>query len=149
MTSRRDFLATAAAGLGASALPPEWALASGPPEVKTPLHGPVGLQLWSLREQLKMGGVVSAFFRTLLTVGALLWFPIIQPLLEAFLDGHTIRNLAFFAVRLFGVTYLLKSVTFLAIYFSLLWLILRWDTQRRIDKFLKELIEESSGSTHF
>jgi GTPase Era involved in 16S rRNA processing len=89
-----------------------------------------------LREQLKLGGVISAFFRTLLTVGALLWFPIVQPLLEAFLAGHTIRDLTLFAVRLFGVTYLLKSVTFLIIYYILLWLILRWDTQRRIDKFL-------------
>lgn len=53
MTSRRDFLATAAVGLGASALRPARALASGTPEVKTALRRPVGLQLWSLREQLK------------------------------------------------------------------------------------------------
>jgi hypothetical protein len=52
MSSRRDFLTRAAVGFGASALP-EWALASDPPEVKTSLHPPVGLQLWSLREQLK------------------------------------------------------------------------------------------------
>jgi sugar phosphate isomerase/epimerase len=53
MTSRRDFLTTAAVGVGATALRSEWALASDPPEVKTALNGPVGLQLWSLREQLK------------------------------------------------------------------------------------------------
>ncbi|HEV8291750.1 MAG TPA: hypothetical protein VGP94_07485, partial [Tepidisphaeraceae bacterium] len=89
-----------------------------------------------LREQLGVSGVISAFFRILLTIGALLWFPIIQPLLEAFLSGHAIRDLTLLAVRLLGVTYLLKTVAFLAIYYTLLWLILRWDTQRRIDKFL-------------
>jgi len=89
-----------------------------------------------LREQLKLNGVISAFFRTLLTIGALLWFPIVQPLLEAFLSGHAFRDLTLLAVRLLGVTYLLKTVAFLAIYYTLLWLILRWDTQRRIDKFI-------------
>src|SRR6266498_1219985 len=53
MTSRRDFLTTMAAGVGAAALPPGRAVASDVPEVKTALGGPVGLQLWSLREQLK------------------------------------------------------------------------------------------------
>jgi len=89
-----------------------------------------------LREQLGVSGFISAFFRTLLTIGALLWFPIVQPLLEAFLAGHPMRDLTLLAVRLLGVTYLLKTVAFLAIYYTLLWLILRWDTQRRIDKFL-------------
>ena len=47
-SSRREFLATVAAGL---AMP---ALAHGAPqeEIKTALNGPVGLQLWSLREYL-------------------------------------------------------------------------------------------------
>ncbi|HEV8378885.1 MAG TPA: hypothetical protein VGP99_08540, partial [Tepidisphaeraceae bacterium] len=55
---------------------------------------------------------------------------------EAFLSGHALRDLTLLAVRLFGVTYLLKTVAFLVIYYTLLWLILRWDTQRRIDNFL-------------
>src|SRR5260370_38164196 len=53
MTSRRDFLTTMAAGVGAAALRPGRALAADVPEVKTALNGPVGLQLYSLREQLK------------------------------------------------------------------------------------------------
>jgi len=52
MTSRRDFLTTAAVGLGAAALRPAWA-AGSPPEVKTVLKAPIGLQLYSLREELK------------------------------------------------------------------------------------------------
>jgi sugar phosphate isomerase/epimerase len=51
MTSRRDFLTTMAAGAGAAAFRPAWA--ADPPEVKTRLNGPVGLQLYSVREALK------------------------------------------------------------------------------------------------
>ena len=52
MSSRRDFLTTVAAGLGAAAIRPARALASDPPEIKSPLNGPIGLQLYSLREYL-------------------------------------------------------------------------------------------------
>ena len=49
MTSRRDFLTRWRSG--AAALRPAWA--ADPPEVKTRLNGPVGLQLYSLRDALK------------------------------------------------------------------------------------------------
>ena len=52
MPSRRAFLNTVAAGLGASVLRPDWVAAADVPEIKTALNGPVGLQLWSLREYL-------------------------------------------------------------------------------------------------
>jgi sugar phosphate isomerase/epimerase len=52
MSSRREFLSTVAAGLTASALRPAWSFGAETPEIKTPLNGPVGLQLWSLREFL-------------------------------------------------------------------------------------------------
>jgi sugar phosphate isomerase/epimerase len=53
MRSRRGFLAGAAA-LTVSALRPRLSLADAGvrPEIKTALNGPVGLQLWSLREYL-------------------------------------------------------------------------------------------------
>src|SRR5262245_50986878 len=51
MTSRRGFLTTLAAGLGTAALRPRLA-AGATPEVKTSLGAPVGLQLYSLREDL-------------------------------------------------------------------------------------------------
>ncbi len=50
MHSRRTFLTTLAAGIGASAVVPKWVAAQE--EIKTTLNGPVGLQLWSLREYL-------------------------------------------------------------------------------------------------
>src|SRR5438552_16605981 len=50
MHSRREFLTSVAAGLGASVMAPDWLSAQD--EIKTGLNGPVGLQLWSLREYL-------------------------------------------------------------------------------------------------
>lgn len=52
MRARRSFLSTLAAGLGTCAVRPRWALAAERGEIKTVLNGPVGLQLWSLREYL-------------------------------------------------------------------------------------------------
>lgn len=52
MRSRRNFLTTVVAGLGASALRPTAALVADHAAIKTVLNGPVGLQLWSLREYL-------------------------------------------------------------------------------------------------
>ena len=40
-------------------------------------------------------------------------------------------------VQLLSAAYLLKSVTFLAIYFAALWALLRWDTHRRASRLLK------------
>jgi hypothetical protein len=36
-----------------------------------------------------------------------------------------------------GVTYLLKNVTFLIIWFGVLWLVLRWGTHRRASRLLQ------------
>jgi sugar phosphate isomerase/epimerase len=53
MPSRRDFLTTIAAGLAASALADRWATAAAAAAaMKSPVNGPIGLQLWSLREYL-------------------------------------------------------------------------------------------------
>jgi sugar phosphate isomerase/epimerase len=49
--SRREFLGVVAAAVGASAVPTLGA-AAAQNEIKTSLNGPVGLQLWSLREYL-------------------------------------------------------------------------------------------------
>jgi len=52
MYRRRDFLLAASAGFGAAAFPPTRALAADRSGIKSPLNGPIGLQLWSLREYL-------------------------------------------------------------------------------------------------
>src|SRR5688500_17863788 len=51
MASRRSFLTTVTAGLGAAALRPRLGHAA-PPEVKAALGAPLGLQLYSLRVDL-------------------------------------------------------------------------------------------------
>ncbi len=81
------------------------------------------------------GGGITGLWRWTLTVGAVLWFPFLQPLLAAFLQGQR-RELVVLAIQLLGVSHLLEVLTFLAIYFASVWLILKWDTQRRVDRAL-------------
>jgi hypothetical protein len=84
-------------------------------------------------------GVIAPLIRWLLTIGAVLWFPIIQPVLEVILrDGYisSIRGAIVLAVQLLSAAYLLKSAGFLAIWFLFLWLVLRWDTQRKVTRLL-------------
>jgi hypothetical protein len=79
-------------------------------------------------------------FRWLVTIGALIWFPIAQPILEAMLAptwGGFSREFALLAVQLLSAAYLLKSVSFLILYFAVLWALLRWDTRRRVIGLLK------------
>jgi GTPase Era involved in 16S rRNA processing len=80
-------------------------------------------------------GVIFAPFRWLLTIGALLWFPFIQPITQTLLSNditHSTHDIVLLAVRIFSVNELLQNLTFLGMYFFLLWVILRWDTQRRV-----------------
>ncbi len=95
--------------------------------------------------------------RWLLTVGALLWFPILQPMLEATLPGllqgrfdKTLAELAILFVKLMGATHLLMSLGFLALYFLLLWMVLRFGAQRRINSLLDRwgtIVDESSDTS--
>ena len=85
-------------------------------------------------------GAPTAPIRWLLTIGALLWFPFVQPILEALLAGgagKTTRELLYLGVQMLGVTYLLKNVTFLIIWFAVLWLVVRWGTHRRASRLLQ------------
>jgi sugar phosphate isomerase/epimerase len=50
MSSRREFLTTVGAGWAVAALRPSAAAGADAPEIRTALGGPVGLQLYSLRE---------------------------------------------------------------------------------------------------
>ena len=88
----------------------------------------------------RSGSLLSAW-RGLLTVGALIWFPFVQPILEVFMFNQSANppsgqqggpSIGLLLVRTLSITNLLSTLTFFAIYYSILWLILRWDTQRRI-----------------
>ena len=81
------------------------------------------------------------FPRAVLTLGALLWFPFVQPFLEEFLANQrlgtkTPLDLTLLLVRVLGVTSLLQNAAFLILYFLALWLLLRWDTLRLVDRRL-------------
>ena len=105
------------------------------------LGGAIDRQRHTIMERLAgKSGALTAPIRWLLTVGALLWFPFVQPMLEAFLSGSagkTTRELLYLGVQMLGVTYLLKNVTFLIIWFVVLWLVLRWGTHRRASRMLQ------------
>jgi hypothetical protein len=78
--------------------------------------------------------------RWLLTIGAVLWFPLVQPILErALTEGLTLnwRDLGALLVPLLGASYLLHSAAFLLIWFFALWLIVRWSTARKIARLSK------------
>ena len=92
-------------------------------------------------------GIVAPLFRWLLTVGALLWFPFVQPVLAGMLAveerwwdvwGHG-QNVARLAVSVLSGESLLRNVTFLIIWFTVIWLALRWNTQRRVARFLARM----------
>jgi sugar phosphate isomerase/epimerase len=52
MSSRREFLSAVASGLGASAIGPAWLQGAEGRRIKSALNGPIGLQLYTLREYL-------------------------------------------------------------------------------------------------
>ncbi|HEX8521471.1 MAG TPA: hypothetical protein VF669_04385 [Tepidisphaeraceae bacterium] len=77
--------------------------------------------------------------RWLLTIGALLWFPFVQPVLEIFLQKGAFpvaRDAALLIVQLLSAAYMLRSAGFLAIWFLVLWLYVRWNTSRRVTRLL-------------
>ncbi|HWE96225.1 MAG TPA: GTPase domain-containing protein [Tepidisphaeraceae bacterium] len=104
------------------------------------LAGAIGRQREVARERLGGGaGVLLAPARWLLTIGALLWFPFVQPVLAAFLGSHesrTLRNVVALVIGVLGVDYFLKSAGFLVIYYAAIWLALRWNTQRKVGRLL-------------
>lgn len=76
-----------------------------------------------------------------LTVGALLWFPFVQPLLSLGLRTTVswalfLRDLGVLAVEIFSAQYLLTTLGFLAFYFLGLWAWLRFDAARRVGRQL-------------
>ena len=111
-------------------------------ELRRMLGATIQRQRDAARERLTRGGGLAAPIRWLLTVGAVLWFPFLQPILQAILaDPNSrswhIREAAHLLVQVLGVDYLLKSVGFLILYFIALWLALRWNTQRKVAKLMR------------
>lgn len=104
------------------------------------LAGALEAQRARLGERAGAAGAIGTFLRWLITIGALLWFPIVQPLLEGVLTGVglTLRR----AVELLGTHHLLRSITFLLVYYVLIYLALRYVTQRQVSRMLDRFLRE-------
>jgi GTPase Era involved in 16S rRNA processing len=109
-------------------------------ELRRILGATVQRQRDTARQRFVRGPGWGAPVRWLLTVGAVLWFPFIQPILHGILAApgmlSSARALAMLTVEVLGVNYLLSSCGFLILYFVALWLALRWNTQRRVVRLL-------------
>lgn len=102
-------------------------------------------------EQMGKNSRLLAPVRWLITLGALVWFPIVQPLLEALWrqpkqGGHGWQTILLLLVSIVSVGYLIQSVVFLLIWYFIWWLILRWHTQRRVDRLLDEQSRDEQGA---
>ncbi|MGD1276363.1 MAG: GTPase domain-containing protein [Tepidisphaeraceae bacterium] len=84
--------------------------------------------------------IFAPAMRLVLTLGALLWFPLIQPIVQTLLTASsplkTLRDAAILLVQLLSTTALLKNAVFLLLWYLLLWSLLRWHTRRRVEKLL-------------
>ncbi|HEY1921251.1 MAG TPA: hypothetical protein VGG44_00680 [Tepidisphaeraceae bacterium] len=85
-------------------------------------------------------GIIAPLIRGLLTIGALLWFPFIQPVLHTIITAHsavgTVRDIGILAVEVISAESLLRNTVFLIVWYLLIWSLLRWGTRRRVDKLL-------------
>jgi len=95
------------------------------------------------RDRLQSGlgrpGALSRFIAVIVTIGAALWFPIVQPILNIVLQNDITsisKQSVLLIVQLLGATYLVQSVGFLVIYFLSLWMWLRWRAYRLVDRAL-------------
>ncbi|HSV12638.1 MAG TPA: hypothetical protein VLI90_00150 [Tepidisphaeraceae bacterium] len=120
-------------------------------QLRAGLTDTVARQRDAVRQRLLgKGGLMSAIFapiRWLLTIGALLWFPFLQPITEKFLTEdlrHSAHDIILMAVRIFSVNELLANLTFLGMWYFVLWVILRWDTQRRVARLANRWKSDSS-----
>jgi hypothetical protein len=85
-------------------------------------------------------GIIAPLVRGLLTIGALLWFPFIQPVLHTIHNSHsaigTVRDIGILAVEVISAESLLHNAIFLIIWYLLIWSLLRWGTRSRVDRLL-------------
>jgi 50S ribosome-binding GTPase len=91
---------------------------------------------------------LGAPIRWLLTIGAVLWFPLVQPILEALLQpGVTARtlNVALLAVKLLSVAHLLMSLAFLALYFLTLWMLLRYGVVQSLSRLTQRWARDDAA----
>lgn len=113
-------------------------------ELRRRLAGTLGRQRQVLVERFAgRDNMLGRFVRVALTWGAVLWFPIAQPVVQALLtaivEGSPLRGgarIGLLIVQILSVTFLLKNAAFLLLWFGLIWAYLRWSTQRKVERQL-------------
>ncbi|MGC4032957.1 MAG: GTPase domain-containing protein [Tepidisphaeraceae bacterium] len=101
----------------------------------------------TLLEAAGKPGVLTRIVAPIVTLGAAVWFPIGQPVLELVLTDKITeftRESLLLVVRLLGAEYLIRSVGMLAIYFIALWMLLRWLGYRKVERTLRQ----ATDATH-
>lgn len=84
-------------------------------------------------------GIVGVAWRWLLTLGAILWFPFVQPVTQILLAegvSGSAREVARLVVGVISSSHLLQSGAFLLLWFAVLWVLLRFQTQQRADRLI-------------
>lgn len=89
---------------------------------------------------------VLAPLRWLLTVGAIIWFPLGQPLLQAWLDGG-LGDVIALAIAMISVQHLLASATMIIVWLVALWLWVRWRAATRAERILSRVEDENHPSS--
>ena len=109
-------------------------------ELRRALAATIQRQRDAARERFTGSTWVWAPFRWLLTVGAIFWFPFVQPILFALLGGYDAshwKDRMKLVVGVLSTDDLLRSAAFLILYFIALWLALRWNTQHRVTRLTR------------
>lgn len=116
-------------------------------DLRRRLAGALEAQRVYVQSRLCGAGPAGALVRWVLTIGALLWFPLIQPMLQTALQSPDmgVRELLLRLVEIMGVGYLLSNVSFLLLYYFILWAIVQWGTHRRVGRLLTRLRSGREG----
>lgn len=85
-------------------------------------------------------GIIAPPIRVLLTIGALIWFPFVQPVLHAFLASNSVlgtaRDIGILAVEVFSAQSLLLNGAFLLLWYLIIMALVKWNARRRVDRLL-------------
>ncbi|HRK31908.1 MAG TPA: GTPase domain-containing protein [Tepidisphaeraceae bacterium] len=85
-------------------------------------------------------GLFAPIVRVLLTIGAIIWFPIAQPIAAAALHAGALdwAALGKQIVSVLSAGHLLQASSFLLIWFAVLWAALRWLAHARAERLIRD-----------
>jgi len=117
-------------------------------DLRTRLSRAIDLDRADISRRLQRSSLLLAPVRWLLTIGAILWFPLVQPACELLLTASgEIRSasLALLVVQTLSVSALLKNLVFLLIWFVVIDLTICWSAHRRVTRLLARSAESDAA----